>query len=116
MPPELVNTIPISRSTYDAVMEGMLDAAENGTAAKVFENYPLRVGGKTGSSQVSSGTSNGVFAAFAPFDNPEVAVFVIVEHGGSGSNIGIIAREMFDAYFKISKNITPAGAQNSLGR
>ncbi len=114
--PELVNTIPMSRSTYDAVMEGMLDAAENGTAAKVFENYPLRVGGKTGSSQVSSGTSNGVFAAFAPFDNPEVAVFVIVEHGGSGSNIGIIAREMFDAYFKISKNITPAGAQNSLGR
>ena len=114
--PELVNTIPMSQSTYSAVMEGMLDAAENGTAAKVFENYPLRVGGKTGSSQVSSGTSNGVFAAFAPFDNPEVAVFVIVEHGGSGSNIGIIAREMFDAYFKISKNITPSGAQNSLSR
>ena len=114
--PELVNTIPMSQSTYAAVMEGMLDAAENGTAAKVFENYPLRVGGKTGSSQVSSGTSNGVFAAFAPFDDPEVAVFVIVEHGGSGSNIGIIAREMFDAYFKISQNIIPAGAQNSLGR
>ncbi len=114
--PELVNTIPMSASTYDAVMEGMLDAAENGTAAKVFENYPLRVGGKTGSSQVSSGTSNGVFAAFAPFDDPEVAVFVIVEHGGSGSNIGIIAREMFDAYFKISRDSTPSGPENSLGR
>ncbi|MBO4406313.1 MAG: hypothetical protein J5849_01325, partial [Clostridia bacterium] len=114
--PELVNTIRMSQSTYAAVMEGMLDAAENGTAAKVFENYPLRVGGKTGSSQVSSGTSNGVFAAFAPFDDPEVAVFVIVEHGGSGSNIGIIAREMFDAYFRISPDSTPAGAVNSLGR
>lgn len=113
--PELVNTISMSKSTYDAVMEGMLDAAENGTAAKVFENYPMRVGGKTGSSQVSSGTSNGVFAAFAPFDEPEVAVFVIVEHGGSGGNIGIIAREMFDAYFDLSTETRKSSGLNSLG-
>ena len=89
--------------------------AENGTAAKVFENYPMRVGGKTGSSQVSSGTSNGVFAAFAPFDEPEVAVFVIVEHGGSGGNIGIIAREMFDAYFDLSTETRKSSGLNSLG-
>ncbi|MCQ2445597.1 MAG: hypothetical protein MJ141_01760 [Clostridia bacterium] len=113
--PELVNTISMSQNTYAAVMEGMLDAAENGTAAKVFENYPMRVGGKTGSSQVASGTSHGVFAAFAPFDDPEVAVFVIVEHGGSGGNIGIIAREMFDAYFDLSTDTQKSSGLNSLG-
>ena len=95
-------------------MDGMLDAAENGTAAKVFENYPIRVGGKTGSSQVASGTSNGVFAAFAPFDDPEIAVFIIVEHGGSGSNIGIIARDMFDAYFNLSTNLAEVKGVNTL--
>ena len=113
--PTLVNTISMSDSTYKAVMDGMLDAAENGTAAKVFENYPIRVGGKTGSSQVASGTSNGVFAAFAPFDNPEIAVFIIVEHGGSGSNIGIIARDMFDAYFNISTDLEEVRGVNTLG-
>lgn len=113
--PTLVNTISMSDSTYKAVMDGMLDAAENGTAAKVFENYPIRVGGKTGSSQVASGTSNGVFAAFAPFDDPEIAVFIIVEHGGSGSNIGIIARDMFDAYFNISTDLETTKGVNTLG-
>lgn len=112
--PTLVNTISMSNSTYKAVMDGMLDAAENGTAAKVFENYPIRVGGKTGSSQVASGTSNGVFAAFAPFDDPEIAVFIIVEHGGSGSNIGIIARDMFDAYFNLSTNLAEVKGVNTL--
>lgn len=112
--PNLIRTVPMSDSTYSAVMEGMLDAAENGTAAKVFENYPIRVGGKTGSAQVSSGTSNGVFAAFAPYDDPEIAIVVIVEHGGSGSNIGIIAREMMDSYFSIDTSVEGSGAQNSI--
>jgi len=113
--PTLVNTIQMSQSTYHAVMQGMKDCAENGTAAKVFENYPIAVGGKTGSSQVSSGTSNGVFAAFAPFNNPEVAVFIIVEHGGSGGNVGTIARDMFDAYFGVDSGTQKSVASNSIG-
>jgi len=113
--PTLVNTIHMSQSTYNAVLQGMKDCAENGTAAKVFEDYPIAVGGKTGSSQVSSGTSNGVFAAFAPFDDPEVAVFIIVEHGGSGGNVGTIARDMFDAYFGVESNTQKSSIANSIG-
>ena len=93
----------MSEQTYQTVMEGMSEVTENGTAAGAFKNYRIHVGGKTGSAQVSSGTANSVFAAFAPFDEPEIAVVVVVEHGGSGNRIAPIARSIFDAYFALKE-------------
>jgi penicillin-binding protein 2 len=83
--------VNMSDLTYKTVMEGMLEVTENGTASAVFKNYEVHVGGKTGSVQVSDGTANSVFCAFAPYDNPEIAVVVIVEHGGSGNSIAPVA-------------------------
>lgn len=98
----IAGRVDLSEQTYRTVMEGMSEVTENGTAASSFKNYSIHVGGKTGSAQVSSGTANSVFAAFAPFDDPEIAVVVIVEHGGSGNRIAPIARSIFDAYFELS--------------
>ena len=95
----IAGRVEMSEQTYQTVMEGMSEVTENGTAAGAFKNYRIHVGGKTGSAQVSSGTANSVFAAFAPFDEPEIAVVVVVEHGGSGNRIAPIARSIFDAYF-----------------
>lgn len=97
----IAGRVNLSEQTYQTVMEGMSEVTENGTAASSFKNYSIHVGGKTGSAQVSSGTANSVFAAFAPFDDPEIAVVVIVEHGGSGNRIAPIARSIFDAYFEL---------------
>lgn len=100
--PEVLGTIDITDSEYKAVMEGMRSVTEEGgTAARVFAKYPIAVGGKTGTASVSSGVANGVFVGFAPYNNPEIVVAVVVEHAGSGNSIAPIAKELFDAYFKM---------------
>jgi penicillin-binding protein 2 len=77
----------------------MRAVSEVGTASNVFGNYPITVAGKTGTASVSKGTANGVFVCFAPYENPEIAIAVVVEHAGSGNGIAPIARAMLDAYF-----------------
>ena len=75
---------------------------EGGTAASVFGNYPIEVCAKTGSAQVSKGAANGIFVAFAPYNNPRIAVAVVVENAGSGNAIAPVARDIFDVYFKLN--------------
>ena len=54
---------------------------------------------KTGSAQVSSATeSNAVFVCFAPYEDPEIALAVVVEQGGSGSSLGTVAAQVIQAY------------------
>jgi len=79
-----------------------LTAAE-GTAANVFANYPVGIGCKTGTASVSDGTANGIFVAYAPFDDPEIAVCVVVEHGAHGNSIAPIAKAIFDEYFSVNE-------------
>jgi penicillin-binding protein 2 len=58
------------------------------------------VAAKTGTAQKGSGISNnGVFICYAPFDDPQVAVAVVVEHAGAGKSLAPIAKEILDAYF-----------------
>ena len=73
--PEVIGTIEISDATYDLVMQGMSEVtAEGGTAATTFADYPIKVGGKTGSAEMTEvvdgvqiNYTNGLFIAFAPF-------------------------------------------------
>lgn len=109
--PEVKNEIPISQSTRDLIIKGMLNVTEDGTASSVFANVDFSVAGKTGSAEVPNGSDNAVFAAFAPVDEPEIAVVVIVEHGNSGNSIAPIARTIFEAYFDMKEGTglsTPA--------
>lgn len=99
--PEVAAKIDFERENLDAILEGMLRVTEDGTASRVFADYPVSVIGKTGSAQVESGTANGVFVLAAPAEAPEIAVAVVVEHGGSGNNVAVIARDVLDAYFAI---------------
>ena len=82
-------------------MKGVMD---NGSAASVFSGYEISVGGKTGTAQVYSDKSdNGVMAAFAPFENPEIAITCVIEQGSGGTEAGYSVRDVFDYYFKIGK-------------
>jgi len=97
---ELIENVDFSDSTYKAVINGMKAVVnEGGTAASVFKNYPVAVGGKSGTAQVAKGTATGVFVCFAPADDPEIAIAVVVEHGGSGNNVAPIVRDIMDVYF-----------------
>ena len=97
--PEVYNTMQISDSTLAAVKAGMLSVTEEGTGRLALSDYPIKVGGKTGTSQVNGAEDHGVFIAYAPFDNPQIAVSVILENGGHGYNAGSVVRDILDAYF-----------------
>ena len=94
-----LETVEISDQTIKAVKEGMLSVTEDGTGSTVFKSYPIKVGGKTGTSQVEGKADHSVFIAFAPFDNPEIAISVVLEHGSSGYSTTSVAKAMLDAYF-----------------
>ncbi len=97
--PQVLNTVDFSQEVIDTVKAGMLSVTEDGTGSGTFRNYPIQVGGKTGTAEVPTGEDNSVFIAFAPYDDPEIAVSVVVEHGGHGSSSGSLVRAIFDAYF-----------------
>ena len=96
---EVVNKVKISKSTIKAVKEGMLSVTEDGTGRATLGDYPIKVGGKTGTSQVNNKADHSVFIAYAPFDNPEIAISVVLEHGNSGFSAGSVVRDILDAYF-----------------
>lgn len=97
--PQAVEQISIQPANYKAIMEGMRSVTEDGTASNVFQDFPISVGGKTGTAEVP-GTNNGLFVAFAPYDNPKIAISVVVEHGAHGNSIAPAAREVIEEYFK----------------
>lgn len=101
--PSVVSEIDIEDENLQAILEGMYLTAAEGTAANVFANYPIAIGCKTGTASVPSGTANGIFVAFAPYDDPEIAVCVVVEHGAHGNSIAPVAREIFDEYFSVNE-------------
>ncbi len=95
---EVLGTTDIVGENFETVKQGMLAVTEDGTAAGTFSNYPIKVGGKTGSA-TANGKTNAVFIAFAPFNDPEIAVSIIIENGGHGSSIAPLAKQLFDEYF-----------------
>lgn len=97
--PEVLNEISITESNLNAVKEGMLSVTEDGTGRAALGDYPIKVGGKTGTSQVTDQADHSVFVAFAPFDNPEIAIAVVLEHGNSGYSAGSVVRDILDGYF-----------------
>lgn len=105
--PEVLGTLDIDKESLDAIKAGMRSAAEVGTASSVFANYPVKVAGKTGTASISSGTANGVFVCFAPYENPEIAIAVVIEHGGSGNATAPVAKAILDTYFAHQADTVP---------
>ena len=95
----------ISQDTMAAVHEGMRRVAEEegGTAYQIFKDFDIEIGGKTGSAELDKRKdTNRViawFAGYAPFDNPEISVVVMVEKGGHGYYTGEVVRDILQEYF-----------------
>lgn len=95
--------INISEQTIQTVKEGMLAVTtkSGGTAYNTFKDFSVQVAGKTGTADISDdGTNaNGWFVGFAPYNEPEVAVAVVIENGGSGQYATTAAKEVLAQYF-----------------
>lgn len=100
--PTVLAEIDIKPENLQAILEGMRDVVELGTASTVFENFGVPVGGKTGTAEVSGRADNAIFVGFAPYDNPTIAVCAVIEEGVHGSNAAIAVRDVLKTYFSSS--------------
>lgn len=98
--------ITLNKEYLNAVKEGMrsVTSGEAGTAYARFKNFNIEVGGKTGSAEAGKDSNkndivNAWFAAFAPYDDPEIAVVVMVENGGHGNYTAEAVRDIMAEYF-----------------
>lgn len=96
-----IEDLPISQTNLDAVLEGMrsVTSETGGTAYSIFKDFNIEVGGKTGSAETSTGDVNAWFIGFAPFENPEIAIIILVENGGHGNYTAEVVRDIMAEYF-----------------
>jgi len=89
----------IDERYLEEARKGMRQAVTAGTARSLQE-VPVAVAAKTGTAETGGKFPHAWFVAFAPYDNPEIAVTVMVEHGGEGSSIAApITKEILKWYF-----------------
>lgn len=106
--------ININAEYLKAIKEGMksVTSGESGTAYVRFKDFNIKVGGKTGSAEAGKDKNNkdivnAWFAAFAPYDDPEIAVVVMVENGGHGNYTAEAVRNIMAEYFGMNtQNVT----------
>lgn len=115
-----LRNIDLAPQHWDYVIESMIDAVHrpNGTAYRIGHSAPYTMAGKTGTVQIHQINrdeehdankvvekrlrDHALFIAFAPVDNPTIAVAVIVEHVGGGSKYAApIARRLLDRHFGV---------------
>lgn len=103
--PTVMSTVESAEYNWAAVHEGMWEVLNdyiNEKNVNVWVDCPWRVAGKTGTAQKGEGIQNdGIFMCYAPYKDPEVAIFVVVERGGAGADVQFIARHIMDAYITI---------------
>ncbi len=91
----------INQNNLNAILEGMrsVTADSGGTAYVRFKDFNIEVGGKTGSAEAPNNKVHAWFVGFAPFDNPEIAIVVMVENGGHGNYTAEVVRDIMSEYF-----------------
>ena len=92
------HVVEMSEETKRVVTQGMHNLT-TGTLAGAFDDCVVSAGAKTGSAQVGTDIANGVFVCYAPYENPEIAVAIVIEKGGAGAALASTAVEIINAYF-----------------
>ena len=97
----------ISSDVLGVVQTGMQMVATQGIAADVFANYPVSIACKTGTAETSTPDENGnkptepnlSFICYAPANDPQIAIAVMMEYGNSGDYAKNVAKDILDQYF-----------------
>ncbi|MGB8455053.1 MAG: penicillin-binding transpeptidase domain-containing protein [Anaerocolumna sp.] len=94
----------VSNTTWNLIHDGMYKVANGSRSSSsyVFKNFPVTVAGKTGTAQESKSRANhALFLSYAPYDNPEIAVAVVIPNGYASSNAVELARNIYSYYFNV---------------
>ena len=98
---ETTEDIEINQDYLNSVLQGMKSVTSDsgGTAYVRFKDFNVSVGGKTGSAEAAGNKVHAWFVGFAPFENPEIAIVVMVENGGHGNYTAEVVRDIMEEYF-----------------
>lgn len=101
LPPEVAGSVDLPSAVRDPILQGLRGVIdrEEGTAYYAFSGFPrtFTVAGKTGTAQVGAKQDTAVFAAFAPVEQPEYSIAVVLEEAGfGGSSAAPIARRILE--------------------
>lgn len=102
--PQIIRKDFISKDIMQIVREGMRQTITAGTAQSL-KDLPIAVAGKTGTAQFGTqDKTHAWFISFAPYDNPKIAMVVLVEGGGEGHSSAVpVTKEVYDWYFSRDK-------------
>lgn len=98
--PEVIEDLQLHPYNLSVVQTAMRQvvASESGTAYWSFYDYDIPIAAKTGTAE-NTGSDHTAFICYAPYDKPEVAIAVLLEHGAKGTYSMSVARDLLDAYF-----------------
>ncbi len=114
--PKVVRKINMKPESLAVVREGLTKVVQEGTARYAFAGFPLTqipVAGKTGTAENVGKNDFAFFASYAPADDPELVVVVVIEEGGFGSQAAApVVRRIYETYFGLEKSATVGTAPN----
>ncbi len=116
--PTILNHVELSDEGYEAIKTGMGEVidADNITDFDTLRSWGVDVGLKTGTAQLgSTGLYNAVIVAFAPYDDPEIAICTVVEKSPTqGADTAMIAAAILEYYFSDDATLEQVNAENAL--
>ncbi len=95
--PTVVDNMEISEENRKLVRQGMINAV-NETYSSVFGDFKVQIAGKTGTAE-NSGSDHANFICYAPANDPQVAIGVMIEHGAKSSVAMNVAKKLLTEYF-----------------
>ena len=110
---EPINTVEMSAATRNAVLKGMRNLV-TGSLYYEFQNCVVSAGAKTGTAEIGGGAVNGVFIAFAPYDDPQIALAVAIEKAEAGADLAPVAVDILNSYFSRSDSGMEIYGENTL--
>lgn len=104
--PVIANQIEADDDVWALIHEGMIGVANDpgGTAYLTFNDFEPTVAAKTGTTETGSAVSDAVFICYAPAEDPEIAMAVVVEKGSHGADLAPIARQILEYYFNFQQS------------
>jgi len=98
---EIMKELSFNENNFELVKKGMRMAVTQGTIKRYLNDLPVSVGAKTGTAEVIKGkTTNSFVTLFAPYDNPEISMTILIEDAQEALSIApFVARDVLNWYF-----------------
>ena len=105
-PIEVLSDMGMTDYTYETVLSGMLQSSQD-SSGFVWADFDMPVASKTGTPQTTTKTVNSTFICFAPADDPQIAIAVVIEKGWQGYTAAPVAKEILQYYFGTESGDSP---------